>query len=119
MSISKYFTKAELECPLTGECKMDEAFLHKLDEMRERYGSPVYVSSGFRSQMGNRKIGGHPRSLHMKGQAIDIPMTDPYERWSLVYAAMSVGLGVEVCDRHVHVEYREGRKPKLWSGISK
>ncbi len=116
---SKYFTKAELECPLTGECKMDAKFLTKLDEMRKAFDKPIYITSGYRSQMGNRKIGGHPNSLHMRGLAVDIPMTDPYERWNLVYAAMSVGLGVEVCDRHIHVEFVEGRRPKLWSGTSK
>jgi len=119
MLISRYFTKAEMECPLTGECKMDEVFMQHLDEMREAYGKPIYISSGYRSGMGNRKIGGHPNSLHMRGLAADIPMLNPYERWELVNAAMSCNLGVEVCDRHVHVEYLDGQKPKMWSGKSK
>lgn len=119
MRYSKYFTKAELECPVTGECNMDTTFLAKLNEMRELYDKPIHITSGYRSPMQNRKIGGHPNSLHMRGLAVDIPVTDPYERWDLVSAAMTVGFGVEVCDRHIHVEFLEGRRPKMWSDKSK
>lgn len=49
-------------------------FLGKVifDEVREFVGSPVYVSSFFRSHQLNKAIGGSPTSQHRHGKAIDI-----------------------------------------------
>jgi hypothetical protein len=42
------------------------------DKVREHFGKPLYVSSFFRSEALNVKIGGSKTSKHCKGQAIDI-----------------------------------------------
>jgi len=39
---------------------------------REHFGSPLYVSSGYRSPELNRAIGGSKRSQHMEGRALDL-----------------------------------------------
>lgn len=43
-----------------------------LDPLREHYGKPVYVSSGYRSERLNRHVGGVTGSQHCKGEAADI-----------------------------------------------
>lgn len=43
-----------------------------LDPLREAYGKPIIVTSGFRSQRLNTIINGSKTSQHMKGQAVDI-----------------------------------------------
>lgn len=43
-----------------------------LDPLREWYGKPIYVNSGYRSPQLNRIVGGAPTSQHMKGEAADI-----------------------------------------------
>lgn len=43
-----------------------------LDPLREAWGRPIYVSSGYRSPALNRAVGGASSSQHMKGQAADI-----------------------------------------------
>lgn len=43
-----------------------------LDHIREEYGLPLYISSGYRSKELNRKVGGKETSQHLKGQAADI-----------------------------------------------
>lgn len=43
-----------------------------LDPLRERFGHPIIVSSGFRSKDLNRVVGGSNTSQHMKGEAADI-----------------------------------------------
>lgn len=43
-----------------------------LDPIREGLGSPVIISSGFRSHLLNVKIGGSPTSQHVKGEAADL-----------------------------------------------
>lgn len=43
-----------------------------LDHIREQYGLPLYISSGYRCPELNRKVGGKETSQHLKGQAADI-----------------------------------------------
>lgn len=43
-----------------------------LDPLRERFGHPIIVSSGFRSKDLNGAVGGSNTSQHMKGEAADI-----------------------------------------------
>ncbi len=43
-----------------------------LDHIREEYGLPLYISSGYRCPELNRKVGGKETSQHLKGQAADI-----------------------------------------------
>ena len=40
--------------------------------IREYFGVPIYVSSGYRSQALNEAIGGSPRSFHSHGMALDL-----------------------------------------------
>ena len=40
--------------------------------LRDYYGVPIYISSGYRSESLNKAIGGSKSSQHCKGQAIDI-----------------------------------------------
>lgn len=40
--------------------------------IREFYGRPIYISSGYRCPAVNNAVGGHPNSQHLKGQAVDI-----------------------------------------------
>jgi hypothetical protein len=42
-----------------------------LEPVREYYGSPVVVTSGFRCYTINRLIGGVPNSQHVQGEAAD------------------------------------------------
>jgi len=43
-----------------------------LDPIRQAYGKPVTVSSGYRNYLVNQLVGGKPASQHLKGEAADI-----------------------------------------------
>lgn len=43
-----------------------------LDPVREKYGKPIIVSSGFRCEKLNRIVGGARTSQHLTGEAADI-----------------------------------------------
>lgn len=43
-----------------------------LDHIREEYGLPLYISSGYRCPELNKKVGGKEKSQHLKGQAADV-----------------------------------------------
>ena len=43
-----------------------------LDPLRELYGRPIHVTSGYRCPKLNNLVGGAPNSQHMRGEAADI-----------------------------------------------
>lgn len=43
-----------------------------LDPLRELYGKPIYITSGYRCPRLNRAVGGVVNSQHLTGQAADI-----------------------------------------------
>lgn len=43
-----------------------------LDPLREKFGRPIIVNSGYRCEALNKKVGGSKTSQHMTGQAVDI-----------------------------------------------
>ena len=43
-----------------------------LDPLREVWGAPLYVTSGYRCPALNRAVGGVPHSQHILGQAADV-----------------------------------------------
>ena len=47
-----------------------------LDRVREAYGAPIRVSSGYRCYRLNKAVGGKPNSQHLKGQAADLVTDD-------------------------------------------
>jgi hypothetical protein len=42
------------------------------DKVREHFGKPIGITSGFRSAELNKRIGGSKTSQHMEGKALDI-----------------------------------------------
>ena len=46
-----------------------------LDPLRERYGRPIVVNSGYRCPKHNKEVGGATNSQHMEGEAADIRPT--------------------------------------------
>lgn len=49
-----------------------------LDPLREAWGKPIYVTSGYRCPRLNAAVGGVANSNHMKGLAADIRATGKY-----------------------------------------
>jgi len=43
-----------------------------LDPLREAWGNPIHVNSGYRCRELNRAVGGVPASQHINGEAADI-----------------------------------------------
>jgi len=77
----KYFTIKELSTTSTGlpNEPTEEAVVNLtnlvdkiLDPLRELYGKPIYVNSGYRSPEVNIKVAGAKNSQHLKGEAADI-----------------------------------------------
>ncbi|MBR6606421.1 MAG: peptidase M15 [Prevotella sp.] len=54
-------------------CKALTALIENvLDPLREAYGKPIIVTSGYRCEKLNKAVGGAASSQHVKGEAADI-----------------------------------------------
>ena len=61
-------------CPMPASARENiEALVENvLDAVRERFGKPIRVNSGYRCPKHNAEVGGVPNSQHMRGEAADI-----------------------------------------------
>ena len=63
--------------PSIQEVKNLTALIEKvLDPLREAYGRPIIVTSGYRCEQLNKLVGGSASSQHKKGEAADIKTTE-------------------------------------------
>ena len=51
---------------------MKQLAVKVLQPLRDAYGKPITVNSGYRSPLVNKSVGGVPTSQHVKGEAADI-----------------------------------------------
>ena len=86
-----------------------------LDPLREAYGKPIVVTSGFRCTKLNRAVGGAARSQHTNGEAADIrSLSDkPADNKRLFDLIVRLGLPYDqLIDEYgynwVHVSYKQG-----------
>ena len=49
-----------------------------LQPLRDKWGGPLFINSGYRCKELNEAVGGVEMSQHRKGQAADVGVTDPY-----------------------------------------
>lgn len=89
--------------------KMDPDFLALLDQCREIAGVPFIISSCWRSKEKNKKVGGAPGSMHLKGRAVDIICTVGDSRAKVMKAALGLGLSVGVMPNALHIDNRESQ----------
>ena len=101
----KYFTIAELcrsntadkflidnKCTKEQAANMMALVNNVLDPLREAYGKPIRVNSGFRCEKLNKKAGGSKTSDHLHGMAADITAGIPKENKRLFYLIQELGL---------------------------
>lgn len=48
-----------------------------LQPLRDAWGAPLHINSGYRSAELNRAVGGVPSSQHVKGEAADVRCAEP------------------------------------------
>ena len=73
MISSKHFSNAELSCRHCGVNGIDPDFLDWLETVREEFGKPMVVSSGYRCPDHNESVSRTGRTgPHTTGKAVDI-----------------------------------------------
>lgn len=122
----KYFTIAELTHSDTAVAKridntpsravienLEALVYNVLDPLREAYGKPITVNSGYRSDMLNVVVGGSKTSQHKTGEAADITTgTKEGNKWLFDYIFRHLPYD-QLIDEYdyswVHVSYTEHR----------
>ena len=106
----RHFKASEFDSPDSpgsGHAGMDARFVTRLDELRERWGKPMTINSGLRTQAHNAIVGGKPNSAHLRGLGADIKTAGLAEAIRLaVFAAMHgfVRIGIDQQGRFVHLD---------------
>jgi len=121
------FSEAELNCNSGAECPYPDRLRHlawTLQTIREYYGKPIRVNSGYRSPEHNAKIGGVRNSQHVQALAADLaPTTGKAEDLDRLIAVVS-GLaatgkipngGIGTYKTFVHYDMRSSG-PARWKG---
>lgn len=94
-----------------------------LQPIREKYGKPIIVSSGFRCEKLNKAVGGSPTSEHRYGMAADFhsvsdTLSDNKELWDLIrtmnlnFGQLIYEYGSESGPDWIHISYNEKNNRK-------
>jgi len=116
MNLTKDFTVEEMKCRC-GACPggtMNPAFMTRLQAVRDAFGGPMIVNSGFRCQANNKAEGGTEKSMHLIGRAADIACHSGSDKFRLMMLAIASGMnGIGVGNTFLHMDDRE--KQCLWT----
>lgn len=101
----------ETEYPLTSEIEKNlEKLLIAVNKLRELYGKPMIVSSGYRPGKYNNAAGGAKNSSHLTCEAVDFKDSDgKLKTWITSDILIRCGLYMEHPDNTpswVHVQIR-------------
>lgn len=90
-----------------------------LDPLREAWGAPIIVTSGYRCPKLNRAVGGAARSQHCKGEAADIRTVSDTRKDNKRLFDLIVSLNLpydQLIDEYnynwVHVSFTQGANRK-------
>lgn len=118
-NISKHFSDYEFACPCCSVCKVSEAFLVKMDKLRDLLGRSVNITSGCRCvkynddlrARGYHSVDGsaHTISEKQKCEAADIECSGSRNRRDLVILCHSIFNRVGIAKSFIHVDDDEDK----------
>lgn len=122
--LSTNFNVSEFACHGSGCCasvKIDEQLVTYLQKIRDHFGKPVTINSGYRCATHNRAVGGATNSYHTYGRAADIVVDGvaPAEvaKYAESIGIKGIGLYETVKDGYfVHIDTRTSKS--FWYGQS-
>ncbi|RUR77020.1 hypothetical protein PCC6912_39790 [Chlorogloeopsis fritschii PCC 6912] len=79
-------------------------------KIRDVFGGPIGITSGYRTEKINRAVGGAINSQHVKGLGLDIyPLDSNFSRlFQVCRSSDAIGLGRGMHRGFIHVDWRDG-----------
>lgn len=120
--LSANFRSTEFDCHGVGCCNetlVDMQLVEYLQKIRDHFGKPIIISSGYRCERHNRSVGGATASKHKAGMAADIMVTDvkPAEIAKYAESIGILGIGLYETNKDgffVHIDTRTSKG--FWYG---
>ena len=99
---------------------LDKLVTNILDDMREAWGSPIRISSGYRVPRLNKAVGGVANSKHLEGKAADIqPIGKDFDEFTAFVVEWLKDKDFDECiiesngkTRWIHISYDENNNRK-------
>ena len=113
--MSKNFSRSEFvcSCGCGTEFDVSESLITKLQLVRNVYGQPIHINSGFRCKERNKAVGGTPSSSHLTGEAADILCDDDRSRHELIYWLHEKFTRVGVYQSHIHIDVSTEKEQEI------
>lgn len=88
-----------------------EKVANRLQVLRDFWGYPIIITSGYRTEAHNQEVGGAPRSFHLKGLAADFVVDGmgPQEVQEALDDVWSGGLGKASTYTHIDIRRNKAR----------
>ena len=114
--LSLNFRAGEFSCPCgkCGKTPVDDVLVKYLQQIRDHFGEPMVITSGYRCAAHNAAVGGAADSRHTKGQAADFCISGVEPVQIARYAERIGVLGIGLYDDFVHVDSRT--RKSFWYG---
>lgn len=115
----KNFKKEEFNCKHTGKNEMKHEFMLVLQKLRDAYGKPIVITSGFRDKTHPVERNKTTTGTHVQGIACDIRINDGSDLYELVELALQIGftglgIGNRTGHKMLHLDIRK-TTPVIWS----
>lgn len=106
-------------CHCCGQNFTDPRLIQRIAEIELRVGEQLNVTSGYRCDSHNRKVGGSKTSSHMAGLAVDVACSGSRLRYRIVNAAISVGIDrIGIYRTFIHLDIDRSKDPRvMWLSI--
>ena len=117
----KNFTEKEFACKHCGKNGMQLEFIKKLQELRDLYGKPIKISSGYRCSEHPIESAKKTTGTHCEGCAVDIAIDrkEAYELLGLALKLEFTGIGIKQKgdSRFIHLDISQTKEPRptVWS----
>ena len=116
------FKPGEFQCTCCGSDGMDLYFMNKLQELRDVFGAPMIITSGYRCKNHPAEKNKSVPGSHNQGKAVDI-LVNRSDAYLLIKLAMQMGftgLGVnqkgDDRSRFIHLDTADDKlRPTVWS----
>ena len=113
------FSENEFRCKHTGKVEMVPEFMERLQRLRKAYGSPMVVTSGYRSPQHPIEAKKASPGEHATGRAVDIGVrgSEAVRLIALAHLAGFTRIGVQQKGegRFIHLGDSPNFPPGIWS----